>query len=78
MKAPTVITTKYMVNIRGELTVFDKFEDAARSWDAATFQGPAPEGGIQVQVWHDEVMVRDGWVLHVSKTGTVYINPLGA
>lgn len=50
-------------------------EAAARAWDAATFAGKAPAGGVAVQQYRDQVMVRDGWVLHVDEVGRVYLSP---
>lgn len=73
----TTILKKYFVNISGDRTPFNLFEDAARFWDSRTFKGPAPDGGIEVQEFQHGVMVRDGWVVHV-KDGSVYINPFGA
>ena len=69
-------TTLKITVIIGELNYpFDTFEDAARFWDGETFAAPAPFGGIAVQEFDGEIMVRDGWLLHVGTDRSVYINP---
>ena len=53
-------------------------EQAIRFWDSETLVTPG-HGGVQVQTFDgegpDAVMVRDGWILHVSESGHVYLNP---
>lgn len=49
--------------------------EAIRAWDAATYQVAPNSGGISVQSWQGEVMVRDGWILHLHDNGVVYLNP---
>jgi hypothetical protein len=50
-------------------------EAAIRAWDAATYNQPFARGGIGVQSFKNFIMVRDGWLLHVSDKGHVYLNP---
>lgn len=68
----------YIVTAPGMMEEFSEYESAARHWDRSFFNVPAPVGGIMVQEYRDDVMVRDGWVVKVSEDGSVYINPLGA
>lgn len=52
-------------------------ERAIRTWDAASVARVVPKiyGGIEVQTFDGDLMVRDGWLLHVSSSGHVYLNP---
>jgi len=52
----------------------DSLEEAARAWAAQTYNDPNATGGITIQQWRGELMVRDGWVLHVHN-GVTYLNP---
>jgi hypothetical protein len=66
--------------VKGEKTSFDDFNTAARHWDMTTLgTPPLPGDGIEVQEFRKdqdgEVMVRDGWLMHVEQSGSVYINP---
>jgi hypothetical protein len=58
-----------------ELYRGDSLESAARAWDAATHTGPAPAGGVAEHSYAGDVMVRDGWILHVTDDGRVYLSP---
>lgn len=56
----------------------ENLEEAIRTWDAETFDFDPEklEGGITVQSFNEyNVMVRDGYVLHVQLMGAVYLNP---
>lgn len=63
----------------------DDLEKAIRAWDGATFNADAlPIGGITVQQWDGDLMVRDGNILHVVDEGNgspvhfaprIYLNP---
>lgn len=54
----------------------DSQERAIRIWDAATYSlGKSIPGGISVQEFSGDLMVRDGWILHIHNDGTVYLNP---
>lgn len=56
--------------------VFDSLEWAIREWDRSTYNlGRIVPGGIEVQEFEGEVMMRDGWILHIQPNGTVYLNP---
>lgn len=51
-------------------------EAAIRAWDAESIVRSDLHGGIMVQSFDaDEVMIRDGWLLHVNESGHVYLNP---
>jgi hypothetical protein len=67
--------TRYEVIVDGVLVgSFDNVEDAAREWDRQTYL-TGGIGGITVQTWDGGgLMVRDGWLLHVTATKT-YLNP---
>lgn len=57
----------------------DDFEAAATQWcvDSAT-AGRSVPGGISIQQFNaDDIMVRDGWLIHVHNDGTVYVHPRG-
>lgn len=54
----------------------ESLEEAIRTWDRQTHQlGKSVAGGVTVQTFDGDVMVRDGWVLHVMEDGTAYLNP---
>lgn len=67
--------TRYDVIVDGvKVGTFDKVEDAIREWDGRTYL-TGGIGGITVQTWDGSgLMVRDGWLLHVTATKT-YLNP---
>lgn len=72
--------TVYRTYADGELLYSgESLEQAVRTWDAATYQGPAPAGGVSVATYADEpyglLQTRDGWILHVRENGAVYLNP---
>lgn len=51
-------------------------EQAIRDWDLATHTAErVTPGGILVQTFDGDTMVRDGWILHVRRDGTVYLHP---
>ena len=50
-------------------------EQAIRAWDAESVHRTELHGGVMVQEFAGELMVRDGWILHVSEDGHVYLNP---
>lgn len=69
--------TVYRTTVAGEVEYEgpDK-ETAIRTWDSLTFSRANVPGGIEVQSFNSaDVMVRDGWLLHVSESGHVYLNP---
>lgn len=56
--------------------------EAAREWDAATFNlGKSVPGGVAVSTYQGVsyepglLQMRDGWIVHVHEDGTVFINP---
>lgn len=54
----------------------DSLETAIRVWDSETYNlGKSVAGGVTVQQFSGDVMVRDGWVMHVMEDGTVFLNP---
>lgn len=71
--------TEYITYVDGEeVYKGDNLEDAIRAWDGnpKVFQGGVTPGGISIQQWiEDDLMVRDGWILHVYDNGQVYLNP---
>ena len=75
--ANEVSYTLYSVTIDGEV-VFEGHDksEAIRRWDADTHAlTTLPQGGIGVQSYNsDDIMVRDGWLLHVDGV-RVYLNP---
>lgn len=72
--------TEYTVVLNGEtLSTEDDLAGAISRWDLESFQhtrdhGRPTSGGITVQSWNGEVMVRDGWILHLHENGHVYLN----
>lgn len=70
------ITTVYRTLVNGEVEYEgDDKERAIRAWDSLTLSQPS-HGGIEVQSFDGEgCMIRDGWLLHVSSDGHVYLNP---
>lgn len=51
-------------------------ERAIRVWDSESIRRADISGGVMVTFFNDEgLMVRDGWLLHVSSEGHVYLNP---
>jgi endonuclease YncB( thermonuclease family) len=51
-------------------------ELAIRAWDSESVHRADLHGGVMVQEFDaGEVMVRDGWILHVNEDGHVYLNP---
>ena len=52
-------------------------ETAIRAWDGnpTVLAGGITSGGISVQTWQNDIMVRDGWILHVYENGQVFLNP---
>lgn len=51
-------------------------ETAVRTWDAKTYGARcSTAGGITIASRIGDVMVRDGWILHVHEDGTTYLNP---
>jgi hypothetical protein len=50
-------------------------EAAIRAWDAESVHRADLHGGIMVQSFQNFIMIRDGWLLHVSEPGHVYLNP---
>ena len=51
-------------------------EAAIRAWDAESITRADLTGGIMVQSFSaDDIMLRDGWLLHVNESGHVYLNP---
>lgn len=50
-------------------------ESAIRAWDAESVHRANLVGGVMVQSFKDDIMVRDGWILHVNESGHVYLNP---
>jgi hypothetical protein len=56
----------------------DDLESAIRSWDGSPDllgDKRLPAGGVSVQSWSGDIMVRDGWILHIHEDGQVYLNP---
>lgn len=70
-----MITTEYVTWVNSSSTYRGPdLERAIRSWNLHTHI-MCPPGGVSVQVWDDDVMVRDGWILHVHDDGIVYLTP---
>lgn len=69
--------TIYRTWVRGNLVYQgESLETAIRCWDAETYNlARSVAGGISVQQFLDDLMMRDGWILHVHEDGTVYLNP---
>lgn len=53
----------------------DSQELAIRAWDQESVHRADLHGGVMVQEFSGETMVRDGWILHVNEDGHVYLNP---
>ena len=54
----------------------ESLEEAIRTWDSATYRlEKSVSGGVTIQTFDGDLMVRDGWVLHVLEDGTCYLNP---
>lgn len=54
----------------------DNQEVAIRAWDRESVRRTDLVGGIMIQSFDDDgIMIRDGWLLHVSESGHVYLNP---
>lgn len=53
---------------------FEKAKDAVRFWDSKTFNKKITHGSIGVEVFQNEFLVRDRYLLHVTD-GVVYLNP---
>ena len=72
-----VVKTVYRTLLDGEVEYEGPSkEQAIRTWDSLTLVTPPTEGGIEVQQFRtDGAMVRDGWLLHLSKSGHVYLSP---
>lgn len=71
METPTVYKTIVNANYLYE---GPDLETAIRLWDSESVHRANLVGGIMVQSFRNDVMVRDGWILHV-KDGHVYLNP---
>ena len=71
------MSTLHTVYVNGErVHEGDDLETAVRTWDQHSFTGEVREGGIEVRTWNvNGEMVRDGWILHLSDNGAVYLNP---
>ena len=77
------MVTVYRVYTEGALLYSGPdLSEAARTWDAATFNlGRTVPGGIAVASYQGVtcepglLQMRDGWILHVHEDGTVYIHP---
>jgi hypothetical protein len=69
--------TVYTTVVRGTSVYSgDSLTDAARAWDANTYNlGGTVPGGIEVRTYRGEYMVRNGWILHVHDDGVVYLSP---
>ena len=73
---PSIARTVY-TTVVNKATEYEgpSLETAIRTWDSLTLAQPSI-GGVQVQSFDSsDIMVRDGWVLHVSGSGHVYLNP---
>ena len=54
----------------------ESLEKAIRAWDSESVHRANLVGGITVQSFDaDDVMIRDGWILHVNESGHVYLSP---
>lgn len=72
------IRTEYTTYVDGNPVYHGaSLSDAARAWDKATVAaGQSVPGGVSVQSWNrHNMMVRDGWIMHVHNDGTVYLSP---
>lgn len=74
---PSIYRTTYQTVINGKVEYEGEGKERAiRTWDALTLSYPYSVGGIQVQSFDaSDIIIRDGWLLHVSETGHVYLNP---
>lgn len=73
---PTVTSTVYKTVVNANYLYEGPDREAAiRAWDAESVSRADLTGGIMVQGFSGEIMVRDGWLLHVSEDGHVYLNP---
>ena len=75
---PSITRTIYKTVANGEV-LYDgeSKESAIRAWDAESVYRAGLHGGVAVQSFSGDTMVRDGWVLHVNADGHVYLNPRG-
>ncbi len=75
MPTPTTAVFKTVVNAN-YVYEGDSQELAIRAWDAESVSRADLHGGVMVQEFDaNEIMVRDGWILHVSEDGHIYLNP---
>lgn len=73
---PSITSTVYKTVVNANyLYEGDSQELAIRAWDAESVHRADLSGGVMVQSFSGDVMVRDGWILHVSESGHVYLNP---
>lgn len=68
-------TTKYFTYIDGVRQYEgDDLQAAINAWTAGTFDANrSVPGGVTVQQFSGDTMVRDGWIFHVHNDGTVYV-----
>jgi len=73
---PSITSTVYKTVVNAVyLYEGDSQEAAIRAWDAESVHRADLVGGVMVQSFAGDVMVRDGWILHVNESGHVYLNP---
>lgn len=69
-----MLRSEYKVNVEGEIIgQTDNAADAVMAWNQLTYNRTVTKGGIEVQTFNGDVMVRDGWLLHVED-GRVYLS----
>lgn len=76
-KAPSapITKTEYAVQFNDdEPEVFTDLEQAIRVWDATAWINPVTKGYIGIQQWSGDLMVRDGFLIHVQD-GFIYVSP---
>lgn len=74
---PSVASTTFKTVVNANyLYEGDDQQAAIRAWDAESVHRADLVGGVMVQSFDASGnMVRDGWILHVSESGHVYLNP---
>jgi hypothetical protein len=69
------VRTVFMLVVNDEpKMVTDDLEVVIREWDRISNETPGTTGGITVQSFRADIMVRDGWVLK-AVGGRVWLNP---
>lgn len=74
---PSIASTVYKTVVNANYVYEgDSQELAIRAWDAESVHRADLAGGVMVQSFDvNGNMTRDGWLLHVSEDGHVYLNP---